>query len=91
VCPACHGPVYTNRYTLWHVLIALVFFPFGIAAFAGPIKHCTCGTDYGAGVVLVRSAKIGLAAAAMAAIGVFLLARALVHSLGLARLVSAHM
>jgi RNA polymerase subunit RPABC4/transcription elongation factor Spt4 len=55
VCPTCRSTDYVSQYSLWHGVLALGFFPIGLAAFFFPLKRCGgCGTKYGAGREMTR-------------------------------------
>jgi len=64
--------VYAARYTVWHALIALCWFPIGLLAFLAPVKTCPCGAQYGAGLFLVNASKVLLLAAVVLVIAAIL-------------------
>jgi len=55
VCPTCKSADYVQTYSVWHGVLAIGFFPIGLAGFAFPIKQCNdCGNRYGAGLEMTR-------------------------------------
>jgi hypothetical protein len=48
-CPTCFSTIYFKKYTVWHVLIAIGSFPFGLLFFLAPVRVCDNGHRYGLG------------------------------------------
>ena len=60
VCPQCKEPTgFVNTYSMWHWVLALLFFPIGLLCLLFPIKVCArCGTTFGAGVQMAKTVRI---------------------------------
>jgi hypothetical protein len=59
VCPQCRVASFTNEYSLWHWLLAILFFPLGLLVLLFPIKTCTqCNSPYGAGKKMAEVVRL---------------------------------
>lgn len=59
VCPQCRLASYTNQYSIWHWLLAILFFPLGLLVLFFPIKTCTqCRVPYGAGKKMADTVRL---------------------------------
>jgi len=60
VCPQCKETTgFTNTYSMWHWVLAILFFPLGLLCLLFPIKVCArCGTTFGAGVQMAKTVRI---------------------------------
>lgn len=55
VCPQCHGTDYVSKYSVWHGVLAICFFPIGLLGFLLPVHQCVhCQAEYGAGKELTK-------------------------------------
>lgn len=55
VCPRCRSTEYVTKFSIWHGVLAIGFFPIGLLGLFFPVKACVeCGTEYGAGRELTR-------------------------------------
>ena len=60
VCPQCKETTgFANTYSMWHWVLAILFFPLGLLCLLFPIKACArCGTTFGAGVQMAKTVRI---------------------------------
>jgi hypothetical protein len=71
-CPRCYTVgVSSNRYTIWHWLVAICWFPIGLLIFLAPVRRCVCGNEFGLGLIFVRIGQTLLAIFAFCAILVY--------------------
>ena len=60
VCPQCKAATgFADTYSMWHWVLAILFFPLGLLCLLFPIKVCArCGTTFGAGVQMAKIVRI---------------------------------
>lgn len=57
-CPICSSTLYSTKFTLWHFIVCVAWFPIGLLALLLPVKQCERGHSYGAGAWLVGVLQI---------------------------------
>lgn len=69
-CPTCFNTTYVKKYTIWHFLIAVFTFPFGLLFLCAPVLMCVNGHRFGLGNWIIGIIQTFLALAILGIIAI---------------------